>query len=82
VNRDTSPEDTARYHDMLRAMSPAQRLERMTALTKAARQKVEAEIRQRHPQASEAEVRVRFTVRLHGRDAARRLFGDVPADAD
>jgi hypothetical protein len=38
-------------------------------------------IRQRHPQASEAEVRVRLAARLYGRDAAARLFGAVPADA-
>jgi hypothetical protein len=45
------------------------------------RQLAEAGIRQRHPHASDSEVRVRLTVRLYGRDVARRLFGAVPADA-
>jgi hypothetical protein len=66
---------------LLRAQSPAARLEQAAALTRAVRQLAEAGIRQRHPAASEAEVRVRLTVRLYGRDAAVRLFGDVPDDA-
>ena len=40
-----------------------------------------AGIRQRHPFASDAEVRVRLTVRLYGRATAQRLFGAVPDDA-
>jgi DNA-binding MarR family transcriptional regulator len=81
VNRDTSPEASARYHELLRAQSPAARLEQAAALTRAVRQLAEAGIRQRHPAASDAEVRVRLTVRLYGREAAMRLFGDVPDGA-
>jgi hypothetical protein len=81
VNRDTSPEAIARYHELLRAQSPAARFAQAAALTTAVRQLAEAGIRQRHPHASDSEVRVRLTVRLYGRDVARRLFGAVPADA-
>jgi hypothetical protein len=81
VNQDTRPQAAARYHELLRAQSPAARLEQAAALTRAVRQLAEAGIRQRHPQASDAEVRVRLATRLYGRDVARRLFGDVPADA-
>jgi hypothetical protein len=45
------------------------------------RQLAEAGIRQRHPGASDAEVRVRLAARLYGRGIAERLFGDLPADA-
>jgi hypothetical protein len=40
-----------------------------------------AGIRQRHPTATDDEVRVRLVVRLYGRDVGRRLFGEIPADA-
>jgi hypothetical protein len=51
------------------------------ALSRALRQPAEAGIRERHPVADDAEVRVRLTVRLYGREAAKRLFGDLPDDA-
>jgi hypothetical protein len=40
-----------------------------------------AGIRQRHPGASEEEVRARLIVRLYGRAVAQRLCGTVPVDA-
>lgn len=74
--QDTSSEQSARYHQLLREMTPQKRLSagvRALAL---------CGLRQRHPQASEAELRVRLTVRLYGRACAERLFGDIPKDAD
>jgi hypothetical protein len=41
----------------------------------------EAGIRQRHPGASDEEVKIRLTVRIYGRETACRLFGDVPENA-
>ena len=41
----------------------------------------EAGIRERHPDATDEEVRTRLTVRLYGRAAAEKLFGAVPGDA-
>jgi hypothetical protein len=38
-------------------------------------------IRGRHPAAEPAELRVRLAVRLYGREAAERMFDEVPADA-
>jgi hypothetical protein len=51
------------------------------ALSSAVRELAAAGLRSRHPHASEAEIRVRLTVRLYGRAAAVRLFGTVPDDA-
>jgi hypothetical protein len=78
---DTSPEADARYHDLLRALSPERRLEAAMKLSRAVRELAVAGIRQRHPAAGEQEVRVRLAVRLYGRAVAARLFGSVPDDA-
>jgi hypothetical protein len=81
VPRDTTAAADARYHELLRAQQPAARLEQAAALTRAVRRLAEAGIRQRHPGATESEVRVRLATRLYGREVAERLFGAVPADA-
>jgi hypothetical protein len=81
--RDTSPSQQDDYYGRLAKLTPEERLRIASRLTTAVRHLAEAGIRQRHPQASEDEVRVRFTVRLYGRAAATRLFGAaaVPDDA-
>lgn len=78
---DTSAAAIARYHQLLRAQAPHQRLEQTSALIAAVRELAIAGIRARHPDASPQEVRKRLTVRLYGREVAARLFGDLPADA-
>lgn len=79
--RDTSTHSNVRYHELLRALPPERRLEAAMSLSRSVRALAEAGIRQRHPQASAQEVRVRLTVRLYGRAAAKKLFGAVPDDA-
>ena len=79
--RDTSPAASARYTELLRAMPPELRLEAAMRLSRGVRELAIAGIREMHPGVSEAELRVRLTVRLYGRDAAKRLFGAVPEDA-
>jgi len=81
MQRDTSPAASARYHELLRAMSPERRLEAAMRLSKGVRELAIAGIRDTHPEVSEEELRVRLTVRLYGREAAKRLFGTVPDDA-
>lgn len=78
---DTSPAEVERYHAHLRALPPHERLRIALGLSAAVRSLAEAGIRQRHPRADEEEVRVRLVARLHGREAALRLFQNVPADA-
>lgn len=79
--RDTSPAASARYHELLRAMPPERRLEAAMKLSRGVRELAIAGIREMHPDVSEDELRVRLTVRLYGREAAKRLFGTVPDDA-
>jgi hypothetical protein len=81
VMLDTGAEASRRYHELLRARAPHERLAQALALTKMVRELAVAGIRSRHPDASPEEVRVRLAVRLYGREAARRLFGELPSDA-
>jgi hypothetical protein len=81
VMLDTTPSALDRYHELLRAQEPHERLAQAAALTQAVRELAVVGIRQRHPGASDDEVRRRLAVRLYGRDVAERLFGDIPADA-
>ncbi len=67
-----------RYHALLRAQAPYQRLAQAMALSRTVRELALAGLRLRHPAASEHELRVRLTVRLYGPEAARRLFESVP----
>jgi hypothetical protein len=81
VHGDTSSAAVARYHELLRAQAPHQRLEQANALIAAVRELAVAGLRARHPDASPEELRKRLTVRLYGREVAARLFGELPADA-
>jgi hypothetical protein len=78
---DTTDQADERYHALLRARLPHERLEAAMSLSRAVRALAEAGIRSRHPDADPMEVRVRLAVRLYGRAAAARLFGTLPDDA-
>ncbi len=79
MDQDTDPRQRERYFELLRRMSPAERLRKAADLTQAVRWMAEVGIRQRFPQADETEVRVRLAERLYGREVALRLFGMHPA---
>lgn len=81
MEQDTSDAQMAHYHRLLRAMTQGQKAAATAALCSAVRAGALAGLRQRHPGASEEELRVRLAVRLYGRAAAARLFGAVPDDA-
>lgn len=78
---DTDEKSSRRYHELLRALAPHERLAQAVRLTKMVRELAVEGIRSRHPDAGPAELRVRLAVRLYGRDAAQRMFGEVPPDA-
>ncbi|MGC4120037.1 MAG: hypothetical protein QM765_36745 [Myxococcales bacterium] len=81
VDQDTSPEQIERYHELLRAMTPAQKAAATDALCDAVREGALAGLRHRHPGASDGELRARLFVRLYGRGLATRVLGKVPDDA-
>jgi hypothetical protein len=81
VYQDTDERSRARYNALLTRMTPAQRLELASSLSVSVRTLALAGLRQRHPGASEEELRRRLTVRLYGREAGFRLHGSIPDDA-
>lgn len=78
---DTSKEADERYHELLRACPPHERLARADALSRMVRALAVQGIKMRHPNATAHEVEIRLAVRLYGREVARRVYGDIPADA-
>ena len=81
MEQDTPPENLARYHQLLRQMSPMARLQKAADLSVAVRQLALAGLRLRHPQAAPDELRARLAVRLYGRENAIRMRMVVPDDA-
>jgi hypothetical protein len=79
--RDTSEAANRRYHELLRARAPHERLAQAMALSRMTRELAMAGLRSRHPTASAAELDVRLAARLYGRETALRLFGTIPEDA-
>lgn len=78
------PEDTSAHADdvqfeRLRAMSPQQRAEILTALTFAVQDLALAGLRLVHPDASDDELRLRLAARRLGDETVRRIWG-WPAD--
>ncbi len=82
MERDTAPSMAARYDALMDALTGAERLEIAAALSSGVRALAEAGLRDRHPGASDDEIRCRLTVLLYGRAIAERLFAHVPDDAD
>jgi hypothetical protein len=77
---DTNPRATAQYLELLRAMDPARRLEIAGGLSRAVRDLALAGLRNRHPAATEEEIRGRLTLLLYGRSASLRVHGSAPED--
>jgi len=65
--------------DILRRMTPAERLRAVCDLNRAADTMAVAGIRARFPEASDREVFLRLAVRKLGSDLARRVYPDLTA---
>ena len=76
---DTSPEAELVLIDRLRAAGPLRRLQMAGDASRAIRQLAWNGLRQRHPHATEAELRRRYVALTYGEDAACRLFDEPPA---
>jgi hypothetical protein len=75
------PEALDRYFAHLRRLTALERAQIASRLSRAVRSAAEAEVRQRHPNASDDEVRRRLAVRMYGRAEAARVLGELPEDA-
>jgi hypothetical protein len=72
--QDTSEAVDRMLMDAYRRMSPAEKMERVRALSRAAHQAAAAGIRLRQPDASEADIRIILAVRRLGEDIVRRAL--------
>jgi hypothetical protein len=71
--KDTTPQQTERYFELLRRLTPAERLRIVSVTSRRVRQMVEASVRERLGNVSEAEVKDAVVERLYGPEAKRRL---------
>lgn len=76
--RDTAPEIDRLLVERWRQQSPAQKLQIVAALSEACRELARAGIRERHPDASAEEVRLRLAALWLDRETMLRLFGWDP----
>lgn len=75
---DTHPAVEAMIVEGYRRMSPAQKLERVAALTRALDELALSDVRRRFPEASEREQALRVASRRLDADTMRRAFGWDP----
>ena len=75
--RDTSDAAEARYYELLRARTPAERGAILVGLVASVRRLAEASERAAHPAASPREVAARVAARLYGERVAAHFFPDV-----
>jgi hypothetical protein len=78
LSPDTSPEAQAKHYELMRRLSPEQRLALAFALTDATRQLIWADLHHRFPEADEDEIRRRFIARVLPREDVIRAYGFDP----
>ena len=81
LSRDTAPDIEQRQIEGWRAMTPAQKADLISGLTRAAFEMTMAGIRERFPHETERQHMLRLAVILHGRELACRAYPDA-ADLD
>lgn len=78
LSPDTTVEAQRKHYELMRRLTPSQRLAMALELTDAGRQLVLADLRYRFPQASAAEVNRRFIARILPRADVIRVYGFDP----
>jgi len=77
---DTSPEAWAVYLDLVRRMTPAERLQRALEWSDVVQKLLEAGLREKFPRADECEIFLRSARLRLGRDLFRKAYGDLLPD--
>ncbi len=75
---DTDPTAERYLFDRLRKLPPWRKAEMLSASTRAAYELAMAGLRQRHPAATESELRRRYAALVLGRETSMALFGWDP----
>jgi hypothetical protein len=78
ISPDTTPEAQRKQIELMRRLSPAQKLSLAFALTDTMRDLIRADLRHRFPDADETEMRRRFIARVLPREDVMRAYGFDP----
>ena len=78
LSRDTTVDAQRKHYEMMRRLSPTQRLALAFELTDAARNMILADLQHRFPQATQDEIRRRFISRVLPREDVIRAYGFDP----
>jgi len=78
LSPDTSPDAQRMQFELLRRLSPSQKLALAFELTDALRDLILADLRHRFPHANDAEIRRRFIARVLPREEVIRAYGFDP----
>ena len=78
LSPDTTPEAQRKHYELMRQLSPEQKLSMAFALTDATRKLVLADLLYRFPDADEEEIKRRFIARVLSREDVIRAFGFDP----
>ena len=78
LSPDTTPDAQRKQVELMRRLSPSQKLALAFALTDTMRDLILADLRQRFPQADETEIRRRFIARVLPREDVIRAYGFDP----
>ncbi len=78
LSLDTTPEAQRKHYELMRKLSPEQRLSMAFALTDATRNLILADLHHRFPEANENEIKRRFIARVLSREDVIRAYGFDP----
>ena len=78
LSPDTTPEAQRKHYELMRQLSPEQKLSMAFALTDATRNLVLADLLHRFPGADEEEIKRRFIARVLSREDVIRAYGFDP----
>lgn len=78
LSSDTTPDAQRKQFELMRRLSPAQKLSLAFALTDTMRDLIMADLRHRFPHANETEIRRRFITRVLPREDVIHAYGFDP----
>jgi hypothetical protein len=78
LSQDTTSEAQRKHYELMRRLSPEQRLSMAFALTDATRNLILADLHHRFPEADENEIRRKFIARVLSREDVIRAYGFDP----
>jgi hypothetical protein len=78
LSPDTTPEAQRKHYELMRQLSPEEKLSMAFALTEATRKLVLADLKHRFPDADENEIKRRFIARVLSREDVIRAYGFDP----